>query len=308
MATPHVTGAVAVLRGMDQALTVSQIETILTQNALDLGAAGADNTFGAGRLDLYAAVASRLGLIPPLPDLRVTAVTNPPSIVGIGTTFAITDTTRNDGAAATATKTAYFFSTDTQKDAADRKLSKTRSIAALAFGASSTGSVTVKIATGTPAGTYFLLACADDANSAAEGSEINNCLASSTTVTVKVPDLTETAVSNPPATAPLNGSFAVTDTVLNQGNGDAGSFTNRYYLSTNTSKGSGDPLLSGSRAVAGLAAQISSTGTVSVTVPATVATGVAYFLLACADDLAEIVEGSNSNNCRASATKVTITP
>ena len=33
-----------------------------------------------------------------------------------------------------------------------------------------------------------------------------------------------------------------------------------------------------------------------------------YFLLACADDLTTVVETTETNNCKASATGVTVTP
>ena len=45
------------------------------------------------------------------------------------------------------------------------------------------------------------------------------------------PDLIETAVSNPPASATTGSSFSVTDTVKNQGNASAAASITRYYLS-----------------------------------------------------------------------------
>ncbi|MFP5327180.1 MAG: S8 family serine peptidase [Acidimicrobiia bacterium] len=55
MATPHVAGAAAVLRGLG--LTPQQTVDRLLSTAKDLGPAGKDNDFGSGRLDLAAAVA-----------------------------------------------------------------------------------------------------------------------------------------------------------------------------------------------------------------------------------------------------------
>jgi hypothetical protein len=140
-----------------------------------------------------------------------------------------------------------------------------------------------------------------------ESNEANNCRASSTRVVVKTVDLVETAVSNPPATVSVGGSFAVTDTAKNQGTGNAGASTTRYYLSLDTIKGAGDKRLTGSRAVPALAAGALSTGTVSVTVPATTVAGT-YRLLACADDTRVVAESNEANNCRASSTTVQITP
>ena len=54
----------------------------------------------------------------------------------------------------------------------------------LGAGATSRGTVTVTIPAGTPAGTYRLLACADDRRVVAESNETNNCRASTTTVKV----------------------------------------------------------------------------------------------------------------------------
>lgn len=68
MATPYVAGAAAVLRGLG--LTPQQTVDRLLGTAKDLGRAGRDTTFGAGRLDLAAAV-SGLGR-PPLPPSSTT--------------------------------------------------------------------------------------------------------------------------------------------------------------------------------------------------------------------------------------------
>src|SRR5204863_678388 len=78
----------------------------------------------------------------------------------------------------------------------------------------------------------------------------------------------------------------------------------RYHLSTTTSK-SGARLLTGSRAVPSLASSATSSGTVTVTVSAGTAGGT-YFLLACADDTLVVPETNESNNCKASTTKTTV--
>ena len=56
MATPHVTGAAAVLLSVDPSLSVDELEELMKISALDLGDAGPDNDFGYGRLDVDAAV------------------------------------------------------------------------------------------------------------------------------------------------------------------------------------------------------------------------------------------------------------
>jgi serine protease AprX len=56
MATPHVSGAIALLRQADPTLTPSQIRQALESTAVDLGAPGMDNDSGWGRIDAFAAV------------------------------------------------------------------------------------------------------------------------------------------------------------------------------------------------------------------------------------------------------------
>jgi hypothetical protein len=76
-------------------------------------------------------------------------------------------------------------------------------------------------------------------------------------------------------------------------------------LSLDTLRNSGDKRLTGTRAVGSLAGGASSTGTVTVTIPSS--TGLSsYFLLACSDDTKVVAESDEKNNCRASATKVTV--
>jgi len=119
------------------------------------------------------------------PDLADTAVSAPPATKARGTTFQVTDTVQNLGAVAAGTSvTRYYLSLDVVKSASDTLLTGTRSIPALAAGASNSGTVTVTIPTTTPLNTYFLLVCADGLNTVVETNEANNCKASVTTVTV----------------------------------------------------------------------------------------------------------------------------
>lgn len=55
MASPHVGGSVALLRSVSPNLTGKQIKLLLFSTATDLGAAGEDNTFGKGVINLNAA-------------------------------------------------------------------------------------------------------------------------------------------------------------------------------------------------------------------------------------------------------------
>ena len=220
------------------------------------------------------------------PDLVVTtAVPSPPApIQAPGTTFSVSDTVRNSGTGTSgASTTRYYLSLDGVKNAGDILLTGTRTVPGLAAGATSAGLVTVTIPSTTPLNTFSLLVCADDLNTVAESNEGNNCIvASSGTVTVTRPDLAEITVTMTP-TSPVRTpgtTFSVTDTTQNFG-AASGASTTRYYLSLDVMKNAGDTLLTGSRSVPGLATFVTSSGTVTVTIPSTTPLNT-YFLLACA--------------------------
>ncbi len=72
MATPHVTGLVGLMLSINPSLGVEEIRALLHENAVDLGAAGFDDLFGAGRIDAAATIAA------------VPLDTEPPTIVHDG--------------------------------------------------------------------------------------------------------------------------------------------------------------------------------------------------------------------------------
>lgn len=63
LAAPHVAGGIALLLSINPQLTTAELQSAVTSAALDLGATGADNSYGYGRLDIIEA-AKKLGLIP----------------------------------------------------------------------------------------------------------------------------------------------------------------------------------------------------------------------------------------------------
>ena len=111
-----------------------------------------------------------------------------------------------------------------------------------------------------------------------------------------------TAVANPPATVVPGGSFTAGDTTKNQGTIPAGASATQYYLCPGRYRSSGDILLTGSRSVGTLNAGASSSGSRSVIVPAATTPGT-YYLLACADDLGQVSESNEGNNCSAAASE-----
>jgi subtilisin family serine protease len=59
MATPHVSGAAAMVRARFPKLSVNGVRDKLLQNADDVGASGRDPSFGWGRLNVYRAVTGK---------------------------------------------------------------------------------------------------------------------------------------------------------------------------------------------------------------------------------------------------------
>lgn len=116
------------------------------------------------------------------PDLIVSAISAP---VGApqGATMTVTDTTRNNGGGAAGDSTTMIYlSVAPAFDARAIPLGS-RSIPALAPGATYLGSTTVTIPAGTPAGAYYIIAVSDAGGVVAESSETNNSRNKSITVT-----------------------------------------------------------------------------------------------------------------------------
>src|SRR5262249_25494396 len=239
-----------------------------------------------------------------LPDLvqRITLVF--PGALQPGEIFQVTDSTANQGAiGAGPTTTRYYL-----RNVARRiLLTGTRDVPSLGPGGGFGGGthIDVTVPADTPLGTYSVQACADDLKVVVEADENNNC-ASSGDVFVDRPDLAITVVTNPPASANPGDVFRITDTVKNISNHiTAPASTNRYYLSLNTVKGSGDLLLTGSRSIPSLNPGDTSSDFPIITIPADTPGGT-YHLLSCADDLDVVVEASESNNCLASSGTVAV--
>jgi hypothetical protein len=86
------------------------------------------------------------------------------------------------------------------------------------------GALAVSIPSGTPLGSYDLIACADDRKTTVELDEGNNCHATGSTLHVMRGDPVVASVGAP-ATVTSGGTFRVTDTVTNRGAVPAGAST-----------------------------------------------------------------------------------
>ena len=230
------------------------------------------------------------------PDLIVYVIFVETSPFGIdpGGTFTLSAWVRNDGdEASAATTLRYYQSTDATITTSDTEVG-TDAVAALAASGSSTHSVELTAPT-TP-GTYYYGACVDVV--AEESDTTNNCLGS---VQVDVlesqlqlqghPDLVVGLPSVNDDSPNTGGTFTLSATVQNVGDGDAASTTLRFYRSTNATITTFDTEV-GTDAVAALAASGSSTHSVELTAPTTPGT---YYYGACVDAVAE--ESDTTNNC-----------
>lgn len=115
------------------------------------------------------------------------------------------------------------------------------------------------------------------------------------------PDLTMTALENPPTQLPRGTTFNLSSTVRNEGNErvNAG-YTVRFQLVNAANLG----FTIGTRTVAAnMAAGTSNTAAVNVTVPGTLTPGT-YTLRACADAFGAVPEDEENNNCRVAAQTV----
>ena len=225
------------------------------------------------------------------PDLVVTTLTAP-ATAAPGGTLVVSDTTANQGASpAAASATRYFLSTNATLEPGDTPL-QARSVAALAAGASATGTATLTLPAVIPAGSYYLLAQADGDGAVGELNEINNTRAAIVRVG---PDLTVSAFTAP-LRAAAGGSLTVTDTIRNRGSATAGTSVTAFYFSTDLTVDGADRRPPQTRAVPALLANDLSTGTTTVTVPDI--TPGTWFLLASADDTNAVTETLENNNLK----------
>ncbi|MGE5243729.1 MAG: CARDB domain-containing protein [Betaproteobacteria bacterium] len=227
-------------------------------------------------------------------DLAVSSLSTP-LIAGAGQSIVISDTTVNKGAGPSeASVTGFYLSSNLTLEASDANLGS-RDVPPLAVGASSSATTTVTIPAGTPTGSYFVLAMADATRLVTESQENNNAAFHALRVG---PDLVVSSVTVP-SSAAAGGTITVSDTTANTGGGSADASTTSFYLSSNPSFDTADVSL-GSRAVPSLAPGAVSTASTTLTLPGATATGL-YYVIARADSGSVVVETSEINNARPSA-------
>jgi len=237
------------------------------------------------------------------PDLIEAALTVSQS----GTNLRINDRVANQGTgSAGAFDIRYYLSVDPTYQAGTDIYVCKRSVASLAPGASNPPSGSTQTSCPVPnvaAGNYFVIAIADSGSTVAESSETNNNR--SATVTISGIDLVPTAMT---ATKSGTTTVLVSETVKNQGSSRAGSFTIRYYLSTDTTYQSGtDIALAGnsnrtgicSRTVSSLNAGSSrSVSNKACYKPGGAVNGVNYYVIVVDDTGNTVSENNETNNSK----------
>ena len=233
------------------------------------------------------------------PDLVVISPSVSDSGPTAGTKFTLSATVRNDGdGASEATTLRYYRSTDTTISTSNTEIG-TNAVAGIGVSGSSSESVEVT-AQPTP-GTYYYGACVDAVED--ESDETNNC---SSSVQIDVPepedqslgspDLTILAVSvstSPGGTYP-DGSFTLSATVRNDGDGASEATTLRYYRSTDTTITTSDTEV-GTDAVASLGDLGNTSELMDLAAPSNPGT---YHYGACVDAVED--ESDETNNCSSS--------
>jgi hypothetical protein len=187
-------------------------------------------------------------------------------------------------------------------------LKGTQAVPALTPGQTFTENQDVKVRPTTPPGFYALRACADSAKVVPEPDDEDNCLTSAGVVEVHaLPDLVinRVTVEDSPVVVARGASFNVTSVVKNQGLGDAGASTTKFYLIL-TPGAAQKKGLTGTQSVPPVPLQRKFNSTVSVQVEENTIPGT-YYVLGCADEVVKsVVENDDNNNCTTSLETVVV--
>ena len=234
---------------------------------------------------------------PVYPDLEVGSPSVSDSNPGPGGSFTLSATVSNPGdGESPATTLRYYRSTDatiTTSDTAEG----TDAVGALSVLGTSAESISVT-APSSP-GTYYYGACVDTVTD--ESDTTNNC-SSSVQVTVPQPVYPDLEVGSPSVSDSNpgpGGSFTLSATVSNPGDGESPATTLRYYRSTDATITTSDTSV-GTDAVGSLSASGSSAESISLTAPSSADT---YYYGACVDTVTD--ESDTTNNC-SSSVQVTV--
>jgi subtilisin len=303
VATAHVSGAFAILRGGNPTASVDTLLQALQNTGLavtDVRPVCSTCT-STGVTSHRIAIKAALDVVA-IPNVTITAASTV-AAASPGQAIVVNGTVRNLGPLTVGPFIVrYYLSTDAVFDAGVDVLVGGRAVSSLAPGATTVTPKTVTIPTDTAIGTYRIIVVADATNVLAESNESNNARA--TAAVVVGLDVAVTAAATVTAASPGD-SIVVNSTIKNRGSVAAGSFTVRYYLSTNSTFGDSDVLLGG-RTVTSLAVGAENVTPKTFTIPRRTAPGT-YRILVWADSASVLAEANENNNVRATAA-ITIAP
>ena len=243
------------------------------------------------------AVTVTVTIVGPAPDLVVESPSVPDIPVVAGASFTLGATVRNQGSGPSPSttlryyRTATIFGTKTEVG--------TDAVGALA--ASATSDESIDLTAPASVGTYYYAACVDAVTGESDTS--NNCgtfLSVTVVNTIGASDLVVGSPSVDDDSPETGGSFTLSATVSNDGDGGSAATTLRYYRSADATI-SGTDTEVGTDAVSALSASGTSAESIDLTAPASPGT---YYYGACVD--AVTGESDTSNNC-SSAVTVTVT-
>ena len=229
------------------------------------------------------------------PDLLVNTPTLEGDNPAIGASFTLQARVINQGGAGSGSTTVRFYrSADATITGSDTEVG-TSSVSSVAAAGISTHSTTLTAPSDT--GDYYYGACVVAVSG--ESDTANNCSGSvsiTVTATTASPDLTVDAPTVSDSTPSEGGSFTLSATVRNRGDGRSAATTLRYYRSTDSTLTASDTAV-GTDPVVALAASGASVETIDLTAPSDPGT---YYYGACVDTVSG--ESDITNNCSGSVT------
>ncbi|MBK6480723.1 MAG: hypothetical protein IPF93_21335 [Saprospiraceae bacterium] len=228
------------------------------------------------------------------PDLEIGGIAGMPSAVTPNAAFNLSGTVTNSGLAnAPATSMSIVFSIDNFYSANDISL-YSGGISALNSKASTGFNASITIPASLPLKNYYIIVCVDPANAISETNEGNNCNTYAVAANVPTPDLSISTIVLNQNPVPTGNPFTVSFSSFNGGTAGSGGFNVGLYLSlTNATLEASDQLL-GQTTINSLGANLNANG--SIDVSTTIAPGT-YNLLVCADNVNQVSELNENNNC-----------
>lgn len=242
------------------------------------------------------------------PDLVMTDVTPAALTVNQGDKLDVSNTVTNQGLLPSGFASVEFRLSvnSVYGDSDDVTVTATRLVPTLDSGESNLKVTRISLPSTIPPASYHLCAMADSGTVVTESDEDNNVLCASALVTVPKPDLVVSKVSTRITSRRAGTSINIYNAVVNQGGSVAGSSVVAFHLSTNTTYGDGDDIVSPtSRTIGSLAIGARSAGPTYANIPSSTPPGV-YYMCVKADDADTVDESDEANNTACTDTSFTV--